>query len=131
MDSQHHTEFVQASVFVAVRTQIVGRVTIGANSSAWLNAVLRGETNQIAIGERTNVQDGAIIHVDTCRLYLISSSVTIGHASEVHRAVVDDDVLIGIGAKNFERRKNRARMYAGRGHIDHRQNCYSAEVFSD
>lgn len=99
MDSQHHTEFVQASVFVAVRTQIVGRVTIGANSSAWLNAVLRGETNQIAIGERTNVQDGAIIHVDTCRLYLISSSVTIGHASEVHRAVVDDDVLIGIGAK--------------------------------
>ncbi|HZY45447.1 MAG TPA: hypothetical protein VFF70_11925, partial [Anaerolineae bacterium] len=58
-----------------------------------------GETNQIEIGERTNVQDGAIIHVDTCRPYLISSSVTIGHASEVHRAVVDDDVLIGIGAK--------------------------------
>jgi carbonic anhydrase/acetyltransferase-like protein (isoleucine patch superfamily) len=107
--SQHQPELIDASVFMADDAQIIGDVTIRPQSSVWFNAVLRGDTDRITIGDRTNVQDGAIIHVDAgypcstvrtaCFTACVGSSVTIGHAAVVHGAVIDDDVLIGIGAK--------------------------------
>jgi carbonic anhydrase/acetyltransferase-like protein (isoleucine patch superfamily) len=98
VDNQHHPELIDESVFIAPGAVVLGDVRIGAQSSVWYNAVLRGDTDTIRIGPRTNVQDGAVIHVDAGAPCLIGAGVTIGHRAVVHGALVEDDVLIGIGA---------------------------------
>ena len=98
MDNQPHPELIDESVFIAPGAVILGDVRIGAQSSVWYNAVLRGDTDTISIGPRTNVQDGAVIHVDAGMPCSIGAGVTIGHRAVVHGALVEDDVLIGIGA---------------------------------
>ena len=98
MDTQHHPDYIDPSVFVAAGAVITGDVHIGAQSSVWFNAVIRGDTEWVVIGERTNVQDGAVIHVDAGKPCTIGNGVTIGHRAVVHGALVEDDVLIGIGA---------------------------------
>ena len=98
MNNQHHPELIDESVFIASGAVILGNVRIGAQSSVWYNVVLRGDTDTISIGPRTNVQDGAVIHVDAGMPCLIGAGVTIGHRAVVHGALVEDDVLIGIGA---------------------------------
>ena len=87
------------SVFVAEGARIIGDVEIGADSSVWFNAVVRGDVCPIRIGERTNVQDNVTLHVthDTGPLN-IGSRVTIGHNAVLHGCTVEDDCLIGIGA---------------------------------
>ena len=98
MDNQPHPELIDDSAFIAPGAVILGDVRIGAHSSVWYNAVLRGDTEAIAIGPRTNVQDGAVIHVDAGMPCLIGAGVTIGQRAVVHGALIEDDVLIGIGA---------------------------------
>ncbi len=98
MDAHHHPELIDPSAFVATGAVIVGDVHIGAQCSVWFNAVIRGDTDRVDIGPRTNVQDGAIIHVDAGSPALIGSGVTIGHAAVIHGATIEDDVLVGIGA---------------------------------
>ena len=98
MDNQPHPDLIDESVFIAPGAVIVGDVRLGAHSSVWYNAVLRGDSDTISIGPRTNVQDGAVIHVDAGAPCLIGAGVTIGHQAVVHGALVEDDVLIGIGA---------------------------------
>ena len=87
------------SVFVAEGARIIGDVKIGANSSIWFNAVVRGDVCPIRIGELTNVQDNCTLHVthDTGPLN-IGSRVTIGHGAVLHACTVHDRVLIGMGA---------------------------------
>ena len=99
MDTTYHPDYIDPSVFIAAGAVIIGDVHIGAQSSVWFNAVIRADTDRVVIGERTNVQDGVIIHVDAGKPARIGSGVTIGHAAVVHGALVEDDVLIGIGAK--------------------------------
>jgi carbonic anhydrase/acetyltransferase-like protein (isoleucine patch superfamily) len=89
---------IDESVFIAPGAVVLGDVRIGAQSSVWYHAVLRGDTDTISIGPRTNVQDGAVLHVDAGMPCLIGAGVTIGHRAVVHGALVEDDVLIGIGA---------------------------------
>ena len=98
VDNQPHPEPIDESVFIAPGAMIVGDVRLGAHSSVWYNAVLRGDSDTISIGPRTNVQDGAVIHVDAGAPCLIGAGVTIGHRAVVHGALIEDDVLIGIGA---------------------------------
>ncbi|MBI5564501.1 MAG: gamma carbonic anhydrase family protein [Chloroflexi bacterium] len=98
MDTQHHPDYIDPSVFVAAGAVITGDVYLGAQSSVWFNAVIRADTDRVVIGERTNVQDGVIIHVDAGKPCTIGNGVTIGHRAVVHGALVEDDVLIGIGA---------------------------------
>ena len=98
MDNQHHPELIDESVFIAPGAVIIGTVRLAAQSSVWYNAVLRGDTDTIGIGPRTNVQDGAIIHDDAGTPCSIGAGVTIGHRAVVHGALIEDDVLIGIGA---------------------------------
>ncbi len=90
---------IDESVFIAPGARIIGNVTIGARSSIWFNAVLRGDVQAITIGEATSVQDGAVLHVTGDDLPLIiGSNVTIGHLACVHACVLKDLSLIGIGA---------------------------------
>lgn len=95
--------------FVHAAAEVIGRVSLGARSSVWPRAVIRGDTERIAVGEETNVQDGAVLHADPgfpCRL---GDRVTVGHLACVHGCTVGDGALIGIGAVVL----NGARIGAG------------------
>ena len=90
---------IDPSVFIAEGVQIIGDVEIGRDSSIWYNAVVRGDVNYIRIGGRTNVQDGAVLHVTYKKFPLIiGSNVTVGHSAVLHAAVIDDFCLIGMNA---------------------------------
>lgn len=95
---------IDPSVFITEGVYIIGDVTIGKDCSIWYNSVLRGDVNYIRIGERTNIQDGSIIHVthkvSPC---IIGSNVTVGHGAIIHAAVVEDYCLIGMGATILDR----------------------------
>ncbi|WP_291119615.1 gamma carbonic anhydrase family protein [Flavobacterium sp. UBA6135] len=85
--------------FVAENATIVGDVTFGASCSVWFNAVIRGDVHFIKIGNKVNIQDGAIIH---CTYHkhptIIGNNVSIGHNAIVHGCTIHDNVLIGMGA---------------------------------
>lgn len=85
--------------FVAENATIVGEVTLGAECSIWFNAVVRGDVNFIKVGDRVNIQDGAVIHC-TYEKHptIIGNNVSIGHNAIVHGCTVKDNVLIGMGA---------------------------------
>jgi gamma-carbonic anhydrase len=85
--------------FVADSAVLIGDVRLGRNASIWYNATVRGDVNWIRIGEASNVQDNAVVHVthDTAPT-LIGNHVTIGHSAVVHGCTIEDSVLIGIGA---------------------------------
>ena len=85
--------------YVAENATIIGDVVFGANCSVWFNAVVRGDVNSISIGNKVNIQDGAIIHC-TYEKHptIIGNNVSIGHNAIVHGCTVKDNVLIGMGA---------------------------------
>lgn len=85
--------------FVAPNATIVGDVVMGNDCSVWFNAVIRGDVNSIRIGNKVNVQDGAVIHCTFEKTKtIIGNNVSIGHNAIVHGCVIDDNVLIGMGA---------------------------------
>ena len=91
--------FYDDTVFVAPSADIIGDVKIGARSSVWFNATIRGDVNYIRIGERTNIQDNASIHVmNQTGPTHIGDDVTIGHNAMIHGCTIHDRVLIGIHA---------------------------------
>ncbi len=86
------------NVFIAPGAVVVGRVSLGDRSSVWYGAVVRGDTASITIGEETNVQDGAVLHVDPPSPVVLGARVVVGHRAVVHGARVEDECLIGMGA---------------------------------
>ena len=82
-------------VYIAETATVAGDVVLGDDVSVWPSAVIRGDMNPIIIGDRTNIQDGAVIHVDKETPVYIGCDVTIGHLAHVHGANVEDEVLIG------------------------------------
>jgi carbonic anhydrase/acetyltransferase-like protein (isoleucine patch superfamily) len=87
------------SVWVAPGAAIIGDVEIGADSSVFYGAVLRGDVERISIGERTNIQDQATLHVSADRYStLLGNEITVGHRAVVHGCTIRDGALIGIGA---------------------------------
>ena len=96
---QAHTPEIPASCYVDQSAQVIGDVTLGEQVSIWMNAVVRGDVNSIRIGARSNVQDCAVLH-GMRHLYpvIVGELVTIGHNATVHGCVLEDMVLIGIGA---------------------------------
>jgi carbonic anhydrase/acetyltransferase-like protein (isoleucine patch superfamily) len=90
---------VAASAFVDESAQVIGDVTIGEESSLWMNVVVRGDVHWIRIGDRTNLQDGTIVHVMRgSHPTLIGDEVTIGHAAVIHGCTIQPRCLIGMGA---------------------------------
>ncbi len=90
---------IHPSAFVDETAQVIGDVVIGAESSVWMQVVIRGDVNVIRVGDRTNVQDGTVVHVqhDT-HPTIIGNDVTIGHGAIVHGCTIADRVLVGMGA---------------------------------
>ncbi len=89
---------IHPSVFIAPGAKIIGDVTIGEESSVWFNTVLRGDLDRIEVGARTNVQDGAVVHLDAGYPTVIGDDVTIGHSAIVHGCTIGNNALIGMGA---------------------------------
>jgi carbonic anhydrase/acetyltransferase-like protein (isoleucine patch superfamily) len=89
---------LSGTAFIAPGAVLVGRVTIGAGASVWYGAVLRADRDTISIGERSNVQDGCVLHADPGVPLSVGSDVTIGHNATLHGCTVEDLVLIGMGA---------------------------------
>lgn len=85
--------------YVADNATIVGEVTLGTNCSVWFNAVVRGDVHFIKIGDRVNIQDGAVIHATYQKApTTIGNNVSIGHNAIVHGCTIHDNVLIGMGS---------------------------------
>jgi carbonic anhydrase/acetyltransferase-like protein (isoleucine patch superfamily) len=84
---------------VAPTAAVIGDVTIGAGSGIWFHCVVRGDTNYIRIGARTNIQDGTIIHVNhITHPTIIGDDVTVGHGAIIHACVLEDRAFVGMGA---------------------------------
>ena len=90
---------ISAGCYIDPSAQIIGDVTLGEQASVWMNAVLRGDVNAIRIGAHSNIQDCAVLH-GMRNLYpvIVGEMVTIGHNATVHGCVLEDAVLVGIGA---------------------------------
>ena len=84
--------------WVAPNATIIGDVTLGKNSSIWFNAVLRGDIENILIGEGSNIQDGSVLHTDPGCPLKVGKDVTVGHLVMLHGCTIGDNSLIGIGA---------------------------------
>lgn len=89
---------VARAAFVAPNATVCGDVTLGALSSVWYGCVLRGDINSIVIGEGTNVQDGAIVHLADDYGVRVGNYTTIGHAAIVHACEIGNECLVGMGA---------------------------------
>jgi carbonic anhydrase/acetyltransferase-like protein (isoleucine patch superfamily) len=90
---------VPATCYVDLSAQVIGDVELGENASVWMNAVLRGDVNAIRVGANSNVQDCAVLHGMREKYpVIVGEWVTIGHNATVHGCVVEDAVLIGMGA---------------------------------
>ena len=90
---------IHPSAFIEESAQIIGDVHIGANSSVWFNTVLRGDVFYIRIGDRSNVQDGTVIHVSHGEhATILEDEVTVGHNVTLHGCYVERGSLIGIGS---------------------------------
>lgn len=105
MSIHGHAPNIHPTAFVAPGCRIIGNVTIGAGSSIWYNCVLRADVSRIVIGERTNIQDGSVLHCDgpspqfpdECPL-VIGNDVLVGHMALLHGCTVADGGFVGLGA---------------------------------
>jgi carbonic anhydrase/acetyltransferase-like protein (isoleucine patch superfamily) len=93
-----HTPRIAPSAWVADSAEVIGRVTLHDDTSVWYHAVLRGDTDDITIGRRSNVQDAAVLHADPGFPLTVGEGVTIGHQAMLHGCSVGDGSLIGIQA---------------------------------
>ncbi|MDP6573751.1 MAG: gamma carbonic anhydrase family protein [Rhodospirillales bacterium] len=89
---------VDDTVYLAPGSAVVGDVEIGAESSLWPGAVLRGDEAGVRVGERSNIQDRCVVHVEFGTPTIIGSGVSIGHAAVLHGCILEDGCLIGVGA---------------------------------
>jgi carbonic anhydrase/acetyltransferase-like protein (isoleucine patch superfamily) len=90
---------IHESAFIAHGAQIIGDVSIGADSSVWYNCVVRGDVERITIGERSNIQDGSIVHVTTnTHSTEIHDDVLVGHAAIIHGCVLESFSFVGMGS---------------------------------
>jgi carbonic anhydrase/acetyltransferase-like protein (isoleucine patch superfamily) len=105
----HHPTLPEEGLFIADNATIVGRVSLGAGATVWFGAVVRGDTEDVRIGARTNIQDNSVLHADPGFPLELGADVTVGHRAIVHGCTVGAGSLIGMGAVVL----NGARIGAG------------------
>jgi carbonic anhydrase/acetyltransferase-like protein (isoleucine patch superfamily) len=89
---------IHPAAWIAPGGTVIGDVTLEEESSVWYGAVLRGDINRIMIGPRSNIQDNAVVHLDTDYPTTVGELVTVGHSAIVHACKIDNEVLVGMGA---------------------------------
>lgn len=93
-----HVPVIAADAFVTESADVIGRVQIGAGSSVWFHATIRGDNDDIVLGARCNVQDGAVLHADPGFPLSLQDSVSVGHQAMLHGCTIGEGSLIGIQA---------------------------------
>ena len=93
-----HMPEVAPDVYIAPGAQVIGDVTIGAQSSIWPNAVVRGDMAKITVGQKTNIQDNATLHVEPDHPLVIGNEVIVGHNAVLHGCTIENNALVGMGA---------------------------------
>lgn len=106
---------IHPTAFVAPGATVVGAVTLGSESSVWFHTTLRADINAVVVGPRSNIQDGAVLHVADAYPTRIGELVTVGHNAVVHACTVDDEVLVGMGAIILDGVEIGARSIIGAG----------------
>ena len=89
---------IAPTAYIDPGAHVIGDVTIGERSSVWPTTTLRGDIEPIRIGEDSNIQEATVVHTDKGFPTVVGNRVTVGHAAVLHGCIVEDDVLIGIGA---------------------------------
>ena len=89
---------IDEKAFVADGAKIIGDVTLSNDSSIWYNTVCRADINKIVIGERSNIQDNSVIHLENDQGVIVGNDVTVGHNAIIHGCTIEDGALIGMGA---------------------------------
>ena len=89
---------IHETAYIAEGAQVIGDVILKADSSIWYNTVCRADINQIVSGERTNIQDNSVIHLENDQGVLVENDVTVGHNAIIHGCSIADGALIGMGA---------------------------------
>ncbi len=89
---------LDATTWVADSAQVMGNVSLAADTSVWFGTVIRGDTESITIGRGSNIQDGSVMHADIGMPIVVGENVTIGHKVMLHGCTIGDETLIGIGA---------------------------------
>ena len=92
------TPQIHESAFIADGARVIGDVILKAESSIWYNTVARADINQIVIGERSNIQDNSVIHLENDQVVIVGNDVTVGHNAIIHGCTIGDGALIGMGA---------------------------------
>ena len=92
------TPKIDEKAFVADGAKIIGDVTLSKDSSIWYNTVCRADINNIVIGERSNIQDNSVIHLENDQGVIVGNDVTVGHNAIIHGCTIEDGALIGMGA---------------------------------
>ncbi|HEY9418858.1 MAG TPA: gamma carbonic anhydrase family protein [Candidatus Udaeobacter sp.] len=89
---------IHPSAWIVPGATVIGDVALAEESSVWYGAVLRGDIDRIIVGPRSNIQDNAVVHLDTGYPTTIGELVTVGHGAIVHACKIDNEVLVGMGA---------------------------------
>ena len=109
---------IHSSVFLCDGVRIIGDVEIGENSSVWFNSVIRGDVHYVKIGKCTNIQDMSMLHVTNDRFPLIVGDyVTVAHSVTLHGCTVEDNCVIGIGARLLDGSKVCTKSIVGAGSV--------------
>jgi carbonic anhydrase/acetyltransferase-like protein (isoleucine patch superfamily) len=95
---EHQVELGGGECYIAPGASVIGRVRLGRDASVWFGAVVRGDNDFVSIGERSNIQDNAVVHADPGIPVTIGANVSVGHMAMVHGCTIGDCTLIGIGA---------------------------------
>lgn len=106
---------IHPTAFVAPGADLIGDVTLAEKSSVWFQTVLRGDINRIVIGPRSNVQDGAVVHLADDLGTHVGELVTVGHKAILHACTIADEVLVGMGAIILDGAEIGARSIIGAG----------------
>lgn len=93
-----HSPSIDEGVYVAETADVIGRVSLARDASVWYQAVLRGDTETLSVGEGSNIQDGAVLHADPGYPTRVGRGVTVGHQAMLHGCTIGDGSLVGIQA---------------------------------
>lgn len=111
----HKQPSIDSSAFIAPEATVIGDVHIGKSCSVWAGAVIRADNDRVVIGDETNIQEGAVLHVDAGKPINIGKGVSIGHQAMLHGCTVGDGSLIGIKAVILDNAKIGKNCLVGAG----------------
>ena len=98
MDFEGVTPRINKNTYISESVDIIGKVNVEENVNIWFGTRLRGDMNNIIIGENTNTQENSVVHVDINSPCIIGKNVTIGHGTIIHGCSISDNVLVGMGS---------------------------------